>query len=61
MHEIRATVPSDCVPTAVGLARAAGITRISVSGVFVHGPDEERLVVSVETSTPQARALVEAF
>jgi hypothetical protein len=61
MHEIRATVPPDCVREAARLAHAAGITRVTVAEVFVHGPDAERRVVSVETSTPKARAFVEAF
>jgi hypothetical protein len=61
MHEIRATVPPDCVQEAARLAHAAGITRVTVAEVFVHGPDTERRVVSVETSTPKARAFVEAF
>jgi hypothetical protein len=29
--------------------------------VYVHGPDARRRVVCVETSTPKARAFVEAF
>jgi hypothetical protein len=61
MHEIRATIPPECVPEAVRLARVAGIARVSVAEVFVHGPDAERRLLSVETSTPQARAFVEAF
>src|ERR1700704_2155220 len=61
MHEIRATIPSDCVSEAARLAHAAGITRLTVAEVFVHGPDEERRLVSVETSTPKARAFVEAL
>ena len=61
MHEIRATVPPDCVQEAARLAHAAGIARVTVADVFVHGPDAERRVVSVETSTPKARAFVEAF
>jgi hypothetical protein len=61
MHEIRATIPADCVPEAARLAHSAGIARVVVSEVFVHGPDQERRVLSVETSTPKARAFVEAF
>jgi hypothetical protein len=61
MHEIRATLPPDCVAEAARLAHAAGITRVTVAEVFVHGPDAERRLVSVETSTPKARAFVEAF
>ena len=64
MHEIRATVPPEHVSEAVRLARAAGIERVTVAEVFVHGPnqhDEHRRQLSVETSTPKARAFVEAF
>ncbi|MGH9645712.1 MAG: hypothetical protein ACRD4E_02755, partial [Bryobacteraceae bacterium] len=61
MHEIRATLPPEQVREATRLAREAGIGRITVSDVYVHGPDARRQVVSVETSTPKARAFVEAF
>ncbi len=61
MHEIRATIPPDCVSEAARLAHAAGIARVTVAQVFVDGPDAERRVLSVETSTPNARAFVEAF
>ena len=61
MHEIRATVPPECVPEVTRLARGAGISRIMVAEVFVHGPDAERKQVSVETSTPKARAFVAAL
>jgi len=61
MHEIRATVPPDYVSETVRLAHAAGIRRVTVAGVFVHGPEVERRIVSVETSTPRARAFVDTF
>jgi uncharacterized protein DUF389 len=61
MHEIRATIPPDCVPEAARLAHAAGITRVTVAEVFVHGPDAVQNLVSVETSTPKARAFIEAL
>lgn len=61
MHEIRATIPSLCVQEAAELAHAAGIARVTVTQVFVHGPDQERCLVSVETSTPKARAFVDAL
>jgi hypothetical protein len=35
MHEIRATLPPDCVAVAARLAHAAGITRVTVAEVFV--------------------------
>ena len=61
MHEIRATLPPEHVKKATQLAREAGIGRIAVSDVYLHGPDARWNVVSVETSTPKARAFVEAL
>ena len=61
MHEIRATLPPEHVENATRLARAAGIDRVAVSDIYLHGPDARCQVVSVETSTPKARAFVEAF
>jgi len=61
MHEIRATLPDECVAEAAGLAHAVGIEDVSVTEVFIHGPDVRRRLLSVETSTPKARAFVEAF
>ena len=61
MHEIRATIPPECVSEAAHLALAAGIERVTVAEVFVHGPDVQRRTLSVETSTPKARAFVEGF
>src|SRR5690349_8731858 len=61
MHEIRATLAPEQTDEAVRLARSVGIERITVADVYVHGPDARRQVVSVETSTPKARAFVEAM
>jgi len=61
MHEIRATLPSEQVVEATRLAREVGIQRITVADVYVYGPDQPRRIISVETSTPQARAFVEAL
>lgn len=61
MHEIRITMPPDCVPVAVRLAQDSGISEISVAPIYVHGPEAHRRVVSVETSTPKARAFVTGF
>ncbi len=60
MHEVRVTIPADSVPEAARLAREAGIQRVSVSDVFVHGPEAALKLVSVETSTPKAKAFVDA-
>ena len=40
MHEIRATLPPEQVAAATRLARQAGIDRVSVADVYVHGPDQ---------------------
>ena len=61
MHEIRVTLPPDCVSEAASLAHAAGIDRVGLADVFVHGPNLRRQILSVETSTPKARKFVEAF
>jgi hypothetical protein len=61
MHEIRATLPAEHVDTAARLAHEAGITSVAVSDVYLHGPEEGRKIVSVETSTPRARAFVDAL
>ena len=61
MHEIRASVPAECIPEAVQLANSVGIDRVTVTDVFVHGPEMPAGVISVETSTPKARAFIEKF
>jgi hypothetical protein len=61
MHEIRATIPPEHVGEATRLARTAGIARVTVTDVYVHGPDGHRKTISVETSTPKARAFVDAL
>jgi len=61
MHEIRATVTAEHVEEAARLAHAAGIERVSIADVYIHGPGVRRQVVSVETSTPKARLFVEAL
>ena len=38
MHEIRATVPPELTEEAARLAHEAGIERVSVAEVFIHGP-----------------------
>ncbi len=60
MHEVRVTIPPESVGEAARLAREAGIGRVSVSDVFVHGPQAALKQVSVETSTPLAKAFVDA-
>jgi len=61
MHEIRATLPPEHVEKATQLAREAGIDRVAVSDIYLSGANAKWRVLSVETSTPKARAFVEAF
>lgn len=59
MHEIRTIIPVDCISEATRLAREAGIDQVAVSEVLVN--DLPRRMLSVETSTPKARAFVASF
>jgi len=61
MHEIRVTIPPECTEEAARLAHDAGIERVSIAEVFVHGPGLQRHVLSAESSTPKARAFVDAL
>ena len=61
MHEVRAALPPECVSEAVRLANSVGIERVTVTEAFVHGLEVEVRVISVETSTPKARAFIEEF
>ena len=45
----------------VRIARSVGIAEATTSEVFVHGLDVKRILFSVETSTPKARALTQAL
>ena len=56
MHEIRATVPPEHAKEAARLAHNVGIEKVSIADIYIDGPDVRRQVVSVETSTPKARA-----
>lgn len=61
MHEIRTTLPAEHAGTAARLANEAGIATVAISDVYLHGPEQTRKIVSVETSTPKARAFVDAL
>ena len=61
MHEIRATVPPALTEAAARLAHEAGIEQVSIAEVFIHGPGLARQIVSADTSTPKARAFVDAL
>jgi hypothetical protein len=61
MHEIRATVPINRSAEIARIALNAGIASVSVYEVFVHGPEQHKHVVSVETATPQAKVFIDAL
>jgi hypothetical protein len=61
MHEIRATVPPRLTEEAARLAHEAGIERVSIAEVFIHGPNLTCQMVSADTSTPKARAFIDAL
>src|SRR5262245_1323955 len=61
MHEVRATLPPECVAEAVRLANSVGLERVTVTEVFVHGLEAEAHVISAETSTPKARAFIDVL
>ncbi len=61
MHEVRATVPADRSTAIARIALDTGIPAVSIYEVFVHGPDRRKNVVSVETSTPKAKAFIDAL
>jgi hypothetical protein len=61
MHEVRVALPPECVVEAVRLANSVGIERVTVTDAFIHGPETEARVISVDTSTPKARAFIQEF
>jgi hypothetical protein len=61
MHEIRVTLLPEYVSEVVQLANSVGIERVTATEAFVYGPEVSARVVSVETSTPRARAFIEKF
>jgi hypothetical protein len=61
MHEIRATVPIEYVAESARLAHEAGIDCVNISDIYQDGPDVQRKVISVETSTPRARLFIESL
>jgi len=61
MHEIRLNVQESHIEEVTRLALAAGVGRVSVYDVFVYGPNQSRKVASIETSTPRAKAFVDAL
>ena len=60
MHEIRVRVPEGSGGEIASVALGIGITEASVARVYVHGPNRPEELVSVEVSTPQGKAFVDA-
>lgn len=61
MHEIRVTTPTGQSSQVAQVALAAGVNRVTVQKVYVHGPNQDMEVVSAETSTPCAKAFIDAL
>src|SRR3954454_8881392 len=61
MHEIRVKVPQGFGPEIANVALRTGIAEASVAQLYVYGPDRQMDQVSVEVSTPQAKAFVDAL
>jgi len=61
MHEVRATVPVERSAAVAQIAIDVGIPHVSVYEIFVHGAERRKHVVSVEVSTPKAKAYIDAL
>jgi len=61
MHEIRAVIPADSVDEVIRIAGTVRVSEVITTEVLVRGPNVKRVLCSVETSTPQARAFIEAL
>lgn len=61
MHEIRVTVKDGQSGEVARIASVAGIERVAVFKIFLTGVNEPREVVSAETSTPRAKAFIDAL
>lgn len=60
MHEIRVKAPEGRGREIAALALGVGIDEACVTPVYIHGPNRAAEQVSVEVSTPQAKAFVDA-
>lgn len=59
MNEIKVMTPKGKAKQVAKLALDLGIREVSVSQVFVHGPNEEKEQLSMEVSVPQARQFID--
>jgi hypothetical protein len=60
MREVRVTLPAEKAAEVAKLAERVGISRVMVYHALAYGSNEAKDVVSVETSTPCAKAFLEA-
>jgi hypothetical protein len=60
MHEVRVTAPVERSAAIAQIAIDIGIPHVSVYEIFVHGTERRKHVVSVEVSTPKAKAYIDA-
>jgi hypothetical protein len=61
MHEIRITLPRDCVEEVAAIAQKAGIRHVAITDITLSGSHEKWCVVSAETSTPKARHFMDGL
>jgi hypothetical protein len=61
MHEVRVSAPEGNSKAVADLALAVGISEIALYSVQVHGTNQHRRVISVETSTPLAKRFLDAM
>ncbi len=59
MNEIKVMAPKGKGKEVAKLALDLGIQEITVSQVFVHGPNEEKEQIGMEVSVPQARQFID--
>src|SRR5437867_9611037 len=61
MHEIRVKAPPGTGDQIAAIALKTGIDEVAVTGVYLHGPNRPADLISVEVSTPKAKAFVDAL
>jgi hypothetical protein len=61
MHEIRVTAPQGKGTEIAALALKTGIEQACITSTYVYGPNRPAEQVSVEVSTPRAKAFVDAL
>src|SRR5437763_1774205 len=60
MHAVRVRTPEGQAAEIAALAHEAGIQEACITSVYVHGPDRRAEQVTVEASTPEAKAFLDA-